>query len=817
MPVQYQTTEAESSPNGVSSHEVHNAPSSAQEKPVIGYAASTPLLADRVLKEIVTPEHKINPFRFQDYTGKVREQVAALHVWQFQPVDALVLNPPSHDGSTKAIARDVYHRLLVRFATRNIYQRIVAALFVLFFADTFLYLFMQRVVWNIVRARSEYDYSAAANAVPMAHFFHGLLMVPVAVLIYFAIPLLMKGVITKDIQADAQGIVRRCFLREVPRHTPPDLEDVWRHGWITSKAEPISAELTDTDATSLAAVQCVGDFAILVGAVLFAGFFTPVAFVVALVLFLITRKPDNLVRAQQIESQRAVEGSLYIAAGGRNWARLQEEARQRQMYEAIRDKSTRFDLGETTGILAARGDLYAPSSNMRFSLSLNDLQNHLLILGGTGSGKTSGVLRPLAQQLAAAPVGMVVMDGKAALPKELAALPGMTVIDPINTAVSLVGGLGPTEVIDTIAELLGGKGGEDGFWRDSAAAMLRRAAIMGHAAGGDWWTLYGISQIVTSVQARGAVSEIIQSKYSANYPPELLEAGTYFAEEWNNLEERTRSNILAVAQTWLATINGHPDLFKWAQTREDMETIDLTLPLRGGRIGLLIPGYRYGRAGAVVTALLKARIYARLKSRADQGWEEGGTPIVFLIDEAQEVATSEDATMLAIGRSLGLAMVAATQTIEGVEDTLGHATAAKWFAIFGGLIALPGRSMPTNNFIANRVGLSWMASIHSVLGTPLRETMQSEVISGMMAAGRNQSSLADAVREGVAKKIRGAKAALMTAHQPTEPTSHIGTNEVVNTGEINTLLAMPDTALAVVTCARVLRRDVIRLDPVYEV
>ena len=52
------------------------------------------------------------------------------------------------------------------------------------------------------------------------------------------------------------------------------------------------------------------------------------------------------------------------------------------------------------------------------------------------------------------------------------------------------------------------------------------------------------------------------------------------------------------------------------------------------------PAHRYGRAGAVVSALLKAHIFAALKARAERsGLQSNETPVLFIMDEAQEIAT----------------------------------------------------------------------------------------------------------------------------------------------------------------------------------
>ncbi|WP_201035762.1 hypothetical protein, partial [Salmonella enterica] len=63
----------------------------------------------------------------------------------------------------------------------------------------------------------------------------------------------------------------------------------------------------------------------------------------------------------------------------------------------------------------------APDPAARVALSAADLSTGLLVLGGTGSGNTSGVVRPaISQRWLHNCGGLLLMDGKGQLPAELA-------------------------------------------------------------------------------------------------------------------------------------------------------------------------------------------------------------------------------------------------------------------------------------------------------------------------------------------------------------------------------------------------------------
>jgi hypothetical protein len=780
-------------------------------------------------------------------------QIAQHWFWKFVPVDPLIFSSPNHDGRTTQLARQVYHRLIGRMVADNAHRMQLAIL-----VATWLVTFLlgHRFVFR--------GGDTTGVLFGLGAF---------AAFVFFAVPVLMRIACPASARAEVDGIVHRTFLRDLAENTPPDLDDPVQQGWLTADGRPLSSEISAEDGRTLEATKrtkwwLVTAFAVGWGvAYLFAshatgrvavpepsddfplgfpgagpglgsvtsllplGIFGEVGSIMILLLIVIKlvfdKRPLRL-RAAELDAAAAVEGTAFVAAGGYSWGSIAESARQRQIREAAADRSPTVEFGQTTGVFAGRGDFFGPSAGLPFRMSLRDLQMHLLVLGGTGSGKTSGVLRPLARQLSECDgVGLVIMDGKGSLPAELSRLGGMKVIDPghAGTEVSLVSGVEPSVIVDTIREILApSDGGQEQFWVNSAASVLRRGAIVAQAAGGAWWSLFHSVHLVSRKDERDRVIDSFGTKVDAD--PLLREACTYFRNEWDTMDERTRSNVLAVIRAWLSTITATPELLRWARTPAGKDTVDVMTPLTGGRIGFLIPEHRYGTAGAVVTALIKARLYNGLKNRADRDWSHTGeTPVVFIVDEAQEVATSNDAQMLAIGRSLGLAMVAATQGLEGVRLKLGEATSEKWLAIYGSVVALGGRSLVTDTFVANRAGETWQLAPSEVEGATVRGALSMEAMSGPAAAARTQPHMS---------KIAGGGAwtapsafALATSWMPgigrigkmpkMDVVSRLalGPRPLVVPGEIASLTAVPDTAVILATRGRVPRRDVVQLVPEY--
>ncbi|MBI1331469.1 MAG: TraM recognition domain-containing protein [Armatimonadetes bacterium] len=786
---------------------------------------------------------------------EVRESMAHLGgdatFWRHSGLDALILTSPMHDGSTGEIARQTYHRLVARLIGAQVHKFQTAALhkglkvaIVSCFAWYALMLFGGSFVAGSsftsmngmggLRGNSDsFDAAKVIGAIlPFLFFAPPVYLVLYAKSMMASAPDVLLRIPVAKIREEAKEAVQRCFLKAVPKGAPQDLADIWRHSWYTNEGRPISSEIVETDANSLVASEIVQGWRSCSMALMTCAFLCLMPCLNVLILpalwGMLAKRTTNpgTIRSQELDRRQAVEGAVLVAAGGIEWSKHQEQARMMQIAEAMNDKTPILRLGKSTGILAARGDSYAPSVGVPFDLSLRDLQNHLLVLGGTGSGKTSGILRPLAHQISSLKgVGLVVMDGKASLPGELKSLAGMQIVDPAESKFSLVSGLSPAELVDTIVDVLTTGQESDPYWSNSAAGLLRRAAVLARFIGGSWWTLSGIGKLATSQEELKKIIDRLDLKAVAK-DPLVSEAVSYFMNEWSVMDEKPKSGIMSHAMTWIATITAHPELLAWAEAKEGEDSFDLFSPLTGGRLGFLIPAHRYGRAGAVVTALLKARIYSRLKERAE-GKSTNSVPVVFLIDEAQEVATKDDATMLSIGRSLGLAMVGATQTIEGITEKLGDKAAAKWLAVYGNALSLTGRSPATDEFMAKRAGSVWKAAVQTAPGISVKDSIVASQFSGSIAASRRQTFMREFALPAASplapfmEKSRQAQANQQSASA--DPRDYREADEgisssvrpvpLIHAEEISTLLAEQNLALMVAIRARAPRRDVIKLEP----
>jgi len=733
-------------------------------------------------------------------------------LWQdIKGLDGLVLWPPlSQPDDPTEFARELYHRYLAHLLAIRLW----------------------RLEWLTLAAAAVLLLVASLvgrGPVGVGFVLAIIGAVAAAVGARYGLKLLLNEERLKADKEAGVALVRRVCLRDVPAGAPPDLADPWRHGWITADGRPVAAEIGEFDLRStelVARAKWCFLAALAIGLVpaAFTSFGTA-ALVVLLVIVVWKALADPSpakVRARLLDIAAAgtAEGAAWAFAGASNWAARVEEARKAQFAEAVADKSPVLTLGTSLGVLAARGDLLAPSAGVAMALSLKDLMQHLLVLGGTGSGKTAGVLRPLCKQLGALKgVGLVVLDGKGALPGEVAKLvPDFTVIDPATKKMSLVEGLTPTEIVATVADLLGRSEGKDRFFEESAAGLMRHAAVLAQSEGKASWSLTGIWLIASQGPSKTTLEDADVTV------PEVSAAVRFFKDEWAKVEAEVKSSILATLRAWYTTITGHPDTLKWAETPAGKSNVDVKGALKGGRIGILAPAHRYGQAGPVVTALLKARMFAAIRDRADKGMQEGETPVVMVMDEAQEVTTKQDALILGIARSLSLGIVASTQTVEGIEARLGDKEAAQYLTLFGSVVALQNRSARTAQAVASRLGASFRPMLEAVPGVPMvRSAVTAQRASGRLAAAKTQPQVAATVVIGEGARARERLSGMnpfqlfrrTAAGEQDRPASRVLAAPLVSPEELTELVIEPDTALAILNRGRVPRRDVVKLMPVY--
>ncbi|HSH84573.1 MAG TPA: TraM recognition domain-containing protein [Guyparkeria sp.] len=643
-------------------------------------------------------------------------------------------------------------------------------------------------------------------------------------------------------EAAAKAVIRRALLRDLPDNAPADLSDRFRLPFCDEHGRPVSEVGPDDvlDETLRAeamaylvrvALLCTMPVAIFTAPVPALGIIvmTYMSLIAggAGITWMMDRSPmaDRMLEVEETSGQRA-DLALHLERGGDMYGQVAQRARSKQLDRAISDQSPFFTLGTSTGIFESRGDSYAPNPGLPFGYTAADMSVPSLVLGGSGTGKTSSFFRPVAKQWASARAGgMLILDGKGQLPAALVPQIGGRLISPGVDTFSLTEGLGPIEFVQALEEVYARDAvGDAAHWAREAGHVLRQAAVLLHASSEDW-TAYGVYQTVMSPDYRSTVIESIRPEHADDPLVDL--AASYWANEVPEIPEKSWGSIQSTVREWYVPLFSSRELLEWAQADSGVDPAGV---LSGQTIGFDVPKTKYGSGAAMIAALVKARVYRSAKNRGD-GWREtaGQTPALIIVDEAQAVVSDDDTDIAPEARSLGLVLVFGTQTIEGMHATLGEHRTKKLTEVCSNLIALPGRSRSTDDWIADRIGDIWRARIEHVAGTPSAHTaITSRLQSGVVSLARHDEYVGRLVRaEGVpalhapyaaiSSKVAEALGELgdgvLGSIAPSPTTTEIGLHPLVQGGEVETLLAEPFTAICQVVRGGVLRRDVIRMTP----
>lgn len=529
----------------------------------------------------------------------------------------------------------------------------------------------------------------------------------------------------------------------------------------------------------------------------------------------------SLRRAEIHDNAKA--GAIVLSAS------RQEEARRVQAERAARDDSPLIWLGEAVGMTWEKGDVMAPDPASRVALSAGDMSTGLLVLGGTGTGKTSGIFRPVIRQWTENDCGgLLVMDGKGQLPAELAGTGGLTLLSPDNpaTPVALIAGLNAEEVAATILAVANKGGGKESDWTYAAETLLRMAALLVELAaelGESTWTLAAIQRVINDAGYRDDLIQAV-TKYDEHLPENLrITALDFWLKEYPEKckAEAYVASVNGIVTAWLAPLTGHRKMHAWINAEHGLNPLDV---LNGARFGLNLDAAVYGQTcAATVSGLIKKRLYNAATQRGD-GWKKDpdNTAAMIVMDEADVLLDAADADIMPRGRSLGLNFVVGIQTVEQVEAAFGGASNAPkahgMLAQLRSVIALSS-THHTARYVADRIGFgvalesASLATVPDMRYTALRRAAAApfnDPDNECRSAVVSSFSMPEVLSHSIGRITKDHKTMQGERLRLADKPAHW-----ISPEEINMLTATEGVAVAVLNRAGAPRRDAIRLAPEY--
>lgn len=397
-------------------------------------------------------------------------------------------------------------------------------------------------------------------------------------------------------------------------------------------------------------------------------------------------------------------------------------------------KTPLIDLGIASGTMRFRGGLGTPIEGQPVRYSLNDMAQHTLILGGTGEGKTRNIILPVVNQLLSLrrqaidtgddyAISIYATDGKGVLWRDIAAAAeqhgqadAVKVIgcNDHEYGVDLLDGVSPqliADIINSVARQVSGGSGDEGFWPDMAAEIIRNCAVIAQAwdatpdgyayaqeTGERPYSLVSIYLLVMNnklmtravEQIRNVAVDGIENGSDdvlAVKPflgAELAYALNYMSEQWLEMAPATKTGIIANVTKIMSPFATNTVLRRQFASGQPARLLSLR-EVWGSIAVVNVSSLEYGVAGKIVNVALKTLLYteARKRELADPkiGLRE---KLLFVADEFQDLITADqglsDATFWNVARSTGTIGFIATQGMSALEQAIGK-VASENFAL----------------------------------------------------------------------------------------------------------------------------------------
>ncbi len=675
------------------------------------------------------------------------------------------------------------------------------------------------------------------------------------------------SLLTEEEIQDVTEFGARVLLRVTPPQTPADLVGSYRSWTYDRDGNPVDGQIVPDDLSVSYLRKALVDESVPMAvagiAILLAGLFVatdslswfiaPIAAGGATVWsFLAIFDLSSIAKTRAAAAREALAVSAYpklIEQEGTSKFADFELALNGQIERATAENSPLIILGTTTSLFAQRRDPYTPAeAGMPFGLSVADLSTHLLILGLTGTGKTAAVIRPVVWQWQAAKAGgMLVLDGKGQLPKELVDLPGYQLIRPGSSHFNPIENLPPDDVADTLFKIFSSNTGNSGSvsgneWEQFARELLRSTAtvlaVLNALEPKEWpWTLGAIYKLAFEKNSRTKAKAIIEDGSPCfEMMPETLRR-LYDAFMYRHLEkaQETRSSIELNLETWLGTLINDQVLGAWADIEHGAQVEDC---LYGAMLGIALPDTQ---SGVAFSAMAKRRFFRAIEDRGDAWSKEGQSSVVLVVDEAQDLVSQDDRRILPKARSIGLCAVYATQGLDGIYVAMEEARAAdQILEQFRSVVSAQVGSELTCEFVAKKIGTTSRVVFSEVaasstdpvatanlyaanaggysVGTLAARTQASD---DMIKLSRSYGHVGQAIStmSELAKKMGAEQAwnhlpAVIRRERPAGSVK-IGEIPLVAAEEISALTTNKFTALAIVNRAGTPRRAQIRLNPMF--
>ena len=323
---------------------------------------------------------------------------------------------------------------------------------------------------------------------------------------------------------------------------------------------------------------------------------------------------------------------------------------QKSAPAAAGGSSGRFGLwlGESTGWLSKLSHVAGMAPGQNVVLDISDACQNIVVLGATGSGKTTRAINPMLVQLLDQDAGGLIFDIKGDYKKDVlhfAQHAGRSVtvigVGDGNKGINLLAGLTPevaASFLKSIVLLAGGYGMEK-FWVDTAAALCKNAlGVLSFVPG--YYSLDGLYLYLFNADKRVEIEKEISVLPALDEKRKrLLDSYmAYHDQQFDKMEDKTKAGVLSTVSQFLEPFL-HPELID-AFCSQKNDSVNMEDVLNGAVYLVDLPIHTWGLGGKVVYSLIKLRFYNVMQQRNSRPAWNQDRPAFFICDEFQEIVSA---------------------------------------------------------------------------------------------------------------------------------------------------------------------------------
>jgi len=357
-------------------------------------------------------------------------------------------------------------------------------------------------------------------------------------------------------------------------------------------------------------------------------------------------------------------------------------------------------IGKSTGKLLAMNHGAGINPGQAVRLVGDEASQNVLVLGGTGSGKTTRIINPLVDQSLRQNCGMLAFDVKGDFEgtfRALALHAGRT-IEPIGiggTPLNLLEGLSPEIAASFIksALLLAGNTSSDAtFWNELATELSRNVlGVLSYVSG--YYTLTALYSYIFVSSFHDEMESVVNEAYErlthvANDPSRdaavraaaesdrdrLQRYADYEGGVFESFDDKVKSGVKAQLSQILSLFTT-PEL-EAAFCNPAARSVKLEALVDGAVFLLNLPIQRFGLSAKTVYTFVKLRFFQVMeRRRIERSWNQTRS-VVFVCDEYQTVVSIardalSDLTFWDKSRSSKCVGIMSAQGIESFRAAIG--------------------------------------------------------------------------------------------------------------------------------------------------